>query len=71
MSLQGLASPANTWRHTARELLGLEALKTGDYEGASRWFDQIATDRETPPSLRQRLEIYTALAAGGPVQATQ
>lgn len=70
-SLQGLASSTNPWRHTARELLGLESLRTGDYDGASRWFDQIAGDRETPPSLRQRLEIYVALAAGGPVQATQ
>lgn len=70
-SLQGLASPTNPWRHTARELLGLEGLKSGDYDAAGRWFDQIAADRETPPSLRQRLEIYVALAAGGPVQVTQ
>ena len=40
-----------------------------DYAG--RWFDQIAADRETPASLRQRLETYTALVAGGPVQVTQ
>ena len=38
---------------------------------AGRWFDQIAADRETPPALRQRLAIYTALVAGGPVQVTQ
>lgn len=70
-SLQALAVPTNPWRHTARELLGLEALKAGDHEGAGRWFEQIAGDREAPPSLRQRLEIYAALAAGGPVQVTQ
>jgi hypothetical protein len=38
---------------------------------AGRWFDQIAADREAPAALRQRLETYTALVAGGPVQVTQ
>lgn len=70
-SLQGLAQPTNAWRHTAREMLGLASLKRNDYEAATRWFDQIAADRETPQGLRQRLEIYTALAASGPVQPTQ
>lgn len=70
-SLQGLATPTNPWRATAREMLGLEALKRGDYEGAGRWFDQIAADRETPQGLRQRLEIYIALVAAGPAQVTQ
>ncbi|NNM72252.1 tetratricopeptide repeat protein [Enterovirga aerilata] len=69
--LERLATPTNPWRHTARELLGLAALKRGETEAASRWFDQIAADRETPQGLRSRLEIYTALAAGGPVQTTQ
>lgn len=70
-ALQGLAAPTNPWRHTAREMLGLASLKRGDYEAATRWFDQIAADRETPQGLRQRLEIYAALAAAGPVQVTQ
>jgi hypothetical protein len=70
-SLQGLATPTNAWRHSARELLGLQSLKRGDFDAASRWFDQIAADRETPAGLRQRLEIYAALVAGGPVQVTQ
>ena len=69
--LDRLAVPANAWRHTARELLGLSALRRSDYEAAGRWFDQIAADPETPQSLRARLEIYTALVAGGPVQTTQ
>jgi hypothetical protein len=69
--LERLASPTGPWRHTAREMLGLLALKRGDAEGASRWFDQIAADREAPQALRSRLEIYSALAAGGPVQTTQ
>jgi len=70
-SLEALATPTNVWRHTARELLGLSGLKAGDMDLAGRWFDQIAADRDTPPALRQRLQIYTALVAGGPVQVTQ
>ena len=69
--LERIAAPTNPWRHTARELLGLAALKRGDAEAAGRWFDQIAADRATPAGLRSRLEIYTALVAGGPVQTTQ
>jgi len=54
------------WRHSARELLGLAALKAGDYEAAGRWFDQIASDREAPPALRQRVNIYLELVRSGP-----
>jgi hypothetical protein len=70
-AVEPLAAPANAWRHSARELLGLSGLKAGDMDYAGRWFDQIAADRETPSALRQRLAVYTALVAGGPVQATQ
>jgi len=70
-ALERLAAPANVWRHTAREMLGLLGLKRGDYDFAGRWFDQIAVDRETPTNLRARIEIYTALTASGPVQVTQ
>lgn len=68
--LERLSSPTNPWRHTAREMLGLASLKKGDLEAAGRWFDQIAADRETPAGLRSRLEIYTALVAGGRVQTS-
>jgi hypothetical protein len=70
-ALERLAAPTNVWRHTARELLGLAALKRGDYDAAGRWFDHIAADRDTPQGLRGRLELYTSLVAGGPVQTTQ
>lgn len=70
-ALERLAAPTNAWRHTAREMLGLLGLKRGDDALASRYFDQIAADPESPQSLRGRLQVYTALAAGGPVQTTQ
>lgn len=70
-ALERLATATNPWRHTAREMLGVLALKRGDADAAGRWFDQIAQDRDTPQGLRSRLEVYSALAAGGPVQVTQ
>jgi hypothetical protein len=69
-TLQGLAAPNGPFRHTAREMLGLVALKRGDFEGAGRWFDQINADAQTPQNLRQRIEVYAALVAGGPVTVT-
>lgn len=69
-SLQGLAAPTGAFRHTAREMLGLVALKRGEYDAAGRWFDQINADPQAPQNLRQRIEVYAALVAGGPVTAT-
>lgn len=69
--LQGLAAPEGTFRHTAREQLGLAALGRGDYEAAGRWFDEIAADPATPQALRGRLELYAAIVAAGPVAPGQ
>lgn len=69
-SLQGLAA-GTAFRHTAREMLGLAALKNGQYDEAGRWFDQLNADPETPQNLRQRIEVYVALVAGGPVTVTE
>jgi hypothetical protein len=69
-NLQGLAA-GTPFRHTAREMLGLAALKKGDYEEAGRWFDQIVADPDTPRNLRERIEVYAAIVAGGPVTVTE
>jgi hypothetical protein len=69
-NLQGLAA-GTPFRHTAREMLGLAALKKGDFEDAGRWFDQIVADPETPRNLRERIEVYAAIVAGGPVTVTE
>ena len=69
-SLQSLAA-GTPFRHTAREMLGLTALKNGQTDEAGRWFDQLVADPETPQNLRQRIEVYVALAAGGPVTVTE
>lgn len=69
-NLQGLAA-GTPFRHTAREMLGLAALRKGDFEEAGRWFDQIVADPETPRALRERIEVYAAIVAGGPVSVTE
>jgi len=69
--LQSLAAGEGAFRHTAREHLGLAALRRDDYDAAAEWFDAIAVDPATPGALRQRLEIYSALVAAGPVAGSQ
>lgn len=65
--LEPLAAPASAFRHSARELLGLAALKAGDYEGAGRWFDMIMADPQAPQGLRERAGTMLGLVAAGPI----
>ena len=53
--------PSATFRHTARELLALSALRTNDMTAARQWLDQMSADAETPPSIRSRAEALQAL----------
>jgi len=46
----------NTWRHSAREILGLSALKNNDKEQAKVYFTTLMTDPTTPPSMASRGE---------------
>jgi hypothetical protein len=59
--LEPATGPAAAFRHTARELLALSALRTSDAAAARRWLDVIASDGESPPSLRSRAEALQAL----------
>lgn len=70
-ALEPLAAPGGIWRNSARELLGLAALKGGDYDGAGRWFDQVVTDGGAPQSLASRVEVYLGLVRSGPVTKAQ
>lgn len=53
------------YRHTAREYLGLAALKRGDAEAAGKWFDEIVIDPNAPANLRQRVQAFLSLVSGG------
>jgi hypothetical protein len=59
--LEPATAPGATFRHTARELLALSAWRGNDAAAARKWLDLIASDGETPPSLRSRAEALQAL----------
>jgi hypothetical protein len=61
--LDPLAEPSRTFRHTARELLALSAWRNHDAAAARRYIDMIATDAETPPGTRARIDVLSALIA--------
>lgn len=63
--LSGLAAAGQPFRATARELLGLVALKADDLESAGRWFDQIVTDTQASPAVKQRAQAYLAIVRSG------
>jgi hypothetical protein len=62
--LQPLSEPGRVYRHSARELLALSAWRNHDVAGARRYIDMIAADGETPPGIRQRIDVLSALIAG-------
>jgi hypothetical protein len=63
--LDQLAEPGRSFRHTARELLALSAWRNRDLAATRRYLDMIATDAETPASTRARVDVLSALIAGG------
>jgi hypothetical protein len=60
--LEPLAQPDSTFRHSAREILALAAFKEGDKTAAKKWFDMIASDADTPQSLRGRIDVLMTLS---------
>jgi hypothetical protein len=66
--LDPLLAPGSALGANARELLGLAALKAGDYEAAGKWLDEIITDQAAPASLRQRADLLLAIVRAGPVK---
>jgi hypothetical protein len=59
--LEPLTVPGATYRHSAREVLALSALRANDTAAARQWLELIANDAETPPGMRSRAEALQAL----------
>jgi len=60
-----LAVEANPWRHSAREVLALVALKAGDTAKARDWLRKVADDVAAPAAIRGRAaELLAALENG-------
>jgi hypothetical protein len=66
--IEPLAAPTSAFRHSARELLGLAAIRAGDFEAAGRWFDMIVADPQAPQGLRERAGTMLGLVAAGPLK---
>ena len=59
--LEADTAPNATFRHVARELLALSAVRANDSSAARQWLDMMSADAETPPSVRSRAEALQAL----------
>jgi hypothetical protein len=64
--LAPLATGTGPFRHSAREVLAVAAWKAGDIAAMRKWIKMVNDDTETPPSLRQRVDILTAITPEGP-----
>ncbi len=58
-----LAEPGRAFRHSARELLALSAWRNHDFAAARKYIEMITTDAESPPVMRARIEMLSALIA--------
>jgi len=61
--LEPLTQPDGTFRNTARELVGLSALRAGDLAAARNWFDMIMNDAGASEGTRRRIDMLMTLAA--------
>ncbi|MDB5565849.1 MAG: hypothetical protein JWP84_2415 [Tardiphaga sp.] len=59
--LEPATTITGTYRHTARELLALSALRANKAAATRQWLDMIANDGETPATMRTRAEALAAL----------
>jgi hypothetical protein len=59
--LSSLASDRSPWRHSARELMGLGAMKEGWPLEARNHFQRLLGDRDTPPGIAERARVMVAM----------
>jgi hypothetical protein len=58
--LLDLAAEGNPWKHNARELLGLAAMKVGNLTEARGQFEKLVSDRTAPQTISERANIVMA-----------
>jgi hypothetical protein len=64
--LQPLMADNNPWRHSARELAALLAIRSGDKATAGKLFTQIQDDPAAPSGVRSRATELAALYSAEP-----
>jgi hypothetical protein len=55
--LTPLSGDKSPWRYSARELMGMAALKAGKSDEAKTTFEQLIADRRVPPSISERARV--------------
>jgi len=68
--LNGLAGDDSPWRYSARELLGLAALKAGKPDEARSALQPLLADDKAPPSIVERAQIVLAEIAAADLAKT-
>lgn len=66
----GLNTDKNPWRHSAQELLGLAAFRSGEKAESEKIFSQILGDPSAPAEIRRRAEVMLALLVKAPEQTS-
>jgi hypothetical protein len=56
-----MATTGNPWRHSAREILGLAAWRTGDLAKARQYYEEITADQDKPADLQARAQLMLSL----------
>ena len=62
--LQSMSETGKSFRHSAREGLGLSAWEHNQYKDALVWFSAIAEDQGSPNGIRARAGVMLQLLAG-------
>ncbi|TCU21914.1 hypothetical protein EV130_110259 [Rhizobium azibense] len=71
-AVEDMAIPANAFRHSAREALGLAAYKAGKMGQARQWYQAIADDAASPRNIANRAQIMLDnITASGKAPAAQ
>lgn len=67
--LEQLAAPGTPFRHSAREALGISALKAGEDQKAYKWFESIQDDQNAAAGARGRAATMLNFLAGKGIKA--
>ena len=59
--LEPLTAGDRPFRHSARELLAFGAWRAGDSAAARQWIEAVVSDPTTPGSIRNRVDVLSAL----------
>jgi hypothetical protein len=62
--LNPLLGEKSPWRYSARELLGLAAIRSGEIAEAKKIYGELLTEQKVPPSIQERARMAMSLLAG-------